>query len=97
VHANQSDADVRRSPTNVVETALLRGSAMGSRMTDLRSAVDLDLTGAALELAAARLRQQHKDNAAHRRAVAESLERIDALLDLRLDSDGTHRPTGSVT
>jgi hypothetical protein len=69
---------------------------MSTLMTDLHTELDVDLAGAAMELADARLRRQHKDSAAHRGAVSEWLERIDALLDLRLDSDGMHRPTGSV-
>ena len=97
MHANQAHADERRSPTKVAEGPPWRGPATSTLMTDLRSEVDVDLTRAALELAEARLRRQHKDNAEHRRGVTESLERIDALLDLRLDSDGRPRPTGSVT
>jgi hypothetical protein len=52
---------------------------------DLQTELEVDLCGAAVQLAEARLRRSQKDNPAHRRAVAEWLDRIDALLDMRLD------------
>jgi hypothetical protein len=68
---------------------------VSSLLTDLRTELDVDLAGATLYLVEARLRRQEKDTAANRRAVAERLDRIDALLDMRLDSDGLDRPTGT--
>lgn len=59
---------------------------MSTLTSDLRTELDADLAGAALDLAEARLLRRQKDSAAHRRTVAEWLDRIDALLDMRLDS-----------
>ena len=52
----------------------------------LRSVLEEDFDLACCEWSEARLQQQQKDTPAHRAAVAEWTERIDAVLDLYLDA-----------
>ena len=59
----------------------------------LRSVLEDDFDLACCEWAEARLQQQQKDTPAHRAAVAEWTERIDAVLDLYLDA----RPPGRLS
>jgi hypothetical protein len=67
---------------------------MSTVLSDLRAELDVDLTGAAQQLADARLRREQLDSAVHRRAVADWLDRINGLLDMRLDAEGPRRSTG---
>ena len=62
-------------------TAAATGTTVG-----LRSVLVEDFDLACCEWAEARLQQQAKDTPAHRAAVAEWTDRIDALLDLYLEA-----------
>jgi hypothetical protein len=64
---------------------------MSTVMTDVLTELEGDLSWARLELADARFRRRQKDTPRNRLAIAECLDRIDALLDMHLDADPLHR------
>ena len=67
--------------TTLTATATATASATG-----LRTVLEDDFAAACTEWSAARSRRQQKDSPAHRAAVAEWTDRIDAVLDMYLDA-----------
>ena len=70
------------------------GTVVSTVVTSVLDELEVDLCSACIQLAGARVWQQRKDTPANRRAVAECLAGIDALLDMYLDSrpGPAHRP-----
>jgi hypothetical protein len=59
----------------------------------LRRQLERDFATACSQLAEARRRQSHEDSTGNRAAVAESRERIDAILDMHLEADDLGGPS----
>jgi hypothetical protein len=66
------------------------GEPMTTMLSNVLTELEEDLSRAHVELAEAQFRLTQKDTPGHRRAVTECLDRIDALLDMRLEVAPLH-------
>jgi hypothetical protein len=81
-----------RRPGPTAEPPATPGTASPpAAAVDVATQIRLDLSTLRRQLAEARLRQRRKDSPAARHAVTDRLERIDALLDMQLETQHPRR------